>query len=187
MGIPYRAPFQSLADRIDQFIENGERCRDQFASIKENFDFDFMICDSRFSGIPFVKIEMGRPVLSIGLHPRFEYNYIGCKVQNMTAIYSSLQQRFKQLCTNLFGNMAAMLRLSKMCEKFDLKGASLGLDEMLQQNSSVSMQLGTPAFEYGRHRLVPSVPFIGALLPAFEPSDEPVWSNFRLKHYKKIA
>ena len=51
------------------FVKQGPLYYQDIVSIEDEFDFDLLIADSVFTGVPYVKELMAKPVFSIGVLP----------------------------------------------------------------------------------------------------------------------
>jgi hypothetical protein len=54
------------------FVLRGPEFYENISEINESFPFDIMIADNCFTGIPFVRQLLGKPVIAIGVVPLME-------------------------------------------------------------------------------------------------------------------
>lgn len=170
---PERKKFNSLIKKINfdiqnVFVKQGPLYYQDIVNIEHEFDFDLLIADSVFTGVPYVKELMAKPVFSIGVLPLGETSKdlapsgLGMMPSNNFA--GRLKQDILHLVAQkiLFG---ASNKLShKTLRSFGIRSNNFLFDEIIRRSTLV-LQSGTPGFEYYRSDLSRNVRFIGPLLP----------------------
>jgi MGT family glycosyltransferase len=170
------------------------RSVEYFADIREinkTFPFDLFIADCAFSGIPFVRDKMNKPVLTIGVLPLTETSKdlppAGLGMTPSNTIAGRIKQNIlRYLADNvLFKSSNNLMR--SLLEQHGIDHNNHTVFDLLIKKSSYLLQSGTPGFEYKRSDLGNNVKFIGPLLPYSSKKQHQPWFDERLKQYKKIV
>jgi MGT family glycosyltransferase len=178
-------------DFINLFAKRGPEYYQDILDIHESFDFDIMIADSFFTGIPFVKIKMNKPVISIGIVPSAEDSVDLAPFG--TALPPAKDEAGRAEYAKMHDHSLNVLFKDAIDVQDDIlkaHGISIKksmLPNMLTKEASLYLQIGTPGFEYKRSDVGDNVRFIGALLPYSANQQKEQWFNERLKEYKKIV
>ncbi|WP_439490271.1 glycosyltransferase [Algoriphagus sp.] len=178
-------------DFIHMFAKRGPEYYEDILRINESFPFDILIADSFFSAIPFVKIKMNKPVVTIGVVPLvadsvdlapFGMGLLPAKNDMERAEYATIRDQavnvmFKQ----------AVDTFDEILKSYDIHLERSMLPNLLCREATLCLQIGTPGFEFNRIDLRDNIRFIGALLPYLsENEDRKPWFDERIKRYKKI-
>lgn len=158
------------------FVLRGPEFYQDIKEINESFSFDLMIADNCFTGIPFVKQLMEKPVIAVGVMPLTEtskdlpptglgltpsYNFFGKQVQ---AAMRFLTDRF------VFNESKKLV--DKIYVEHGMRTSKGNIFDLVSKEADLFLQSGTPAFEYDRSDLRKNVHFIGPLLPYRRESNQ---------------
>jgi UDP:flavonoid glycosyltransferase YjiC (YdhE family) len=150
------------------FVKQGPLYYQDISNIEDEFDFDLLIADSVFTGVPYVKELMAKPVFTIGVLPLGETSRdlapSGLGLTPATTWLGRIKQDILHYVAQkiLFG---ASNKLSlKTLREYGIKSTNFLFDEIIQRSTLV-LQSGTPGFEYYRSDLSKNIRFIGPLLP----------------------
>ena len=100
-----RLKFKSQISKLKYDIEHSFILRstefyEDIKAINENWDFDLMISDIAFTGIPFVKDKLHKPVISIGVFPLTENSRdcppAGLGLHPSDTFFGKIKQRFQR-------------------------------------------------------------------------------------------
>lgn len=169
------------------FISQGPLYYADIRDIKSSFDFDILVCDSAFTGIPFVKENLKKPVISISVFPLMEsskdlapYGLGMMPAQNKVNKWKHALLR-KISDHILFSTSNKQMR--NVLKEHGIFTAKNVFDVMIQYSSLV-LQSGTPGFEYTRSDMSKHIHFVGPLLPH---SKQKTVYNLpgKLRHYSK--
>jgi UDP:flavonoid glycosyltransferase YjiC (YdhE family) len=169
------------------FIKQGPLYYQDIKNIATEFDFDLVIGDTAFTGAPYVKELMGKPVIAIGVLPLTETSkdlapnglaltpakgFIGRRRQDVLRF---IAQKILFGRTNKIS--LATLRDNGIISK------NFVFDEMIRRSTLV-LQSGTPNFEYHRSDMSSNIHFIGPLLPFMSKKQAP-YILHESKQYKR--
>ena len=178
-------------DFIHMFAKRGPEYYEDILHINETFPFDVLVADSFFSAIPFVKIKMNKPVVTIGIVPLVEdsvdlapfgMGLLPAKNETERVEYAKIRDHavnvlFKQ----------AVDTFDEILKTYTIDIERSMLPNLLARQTTLCLQIGTPGFEYKRIDLSSNIRFIGALLPySSEKADRKTWFDERIKQYEKI-
>ena len=149
------------------FISQGPLYYADIRDIQSSFDFDILVCDSAFTGIPFVKEILKKPVISISVFPLMEsskdlapYGLGMMPAQNKANKWKHALLR-KISDHILFSTSNKQMR--NVLKEHGIFTAKNVFDVMIQYSSLV-LQSGTPGFEYTRSDMSKHIHFVGPLL-----------------------
>lgn len=158
------------------FINQGPLYYRDIQKINTEFEFDLMIADNGFVGVPYVKELLKKPVFAIGVMPLAETSKdlapTGLGLTPATGFFGRRKQDFLRFLAHkvLFGSSN---RLSvKTMGKYGIESKHFVFDEITKRSTLV-LQSGTPSFEYKRSDLGSNVRFIGPLLPYTQKQQKP--------------
>ena len=150
------------------FVKQGPLYYQDIVNIENEFDFDLLIADTAFTGVPYVKELMAKPVFSIGVLPLSETSKdlapSGLGMTPAKTLTGGLKQDILHYIAQkiLFG---ASNKLSlRTLREFGIRSKNFLFDENIRRSTLV-LQSGTPGFEYHRNDLSQNIRFIGPLLP----------------------
>lgn len=170
---PKRAAINNTIKKINfdiqnVFVRQGPLYYRDIQNISNEFDFDLLIADTAFTGVPYVKELMNKPVFSIGVLPLSETSRdlapSGLGMTPSTSIPGKLKQHILRFVAQkiLFG---ASNRLSvKTLKDYGIDSKYFLFDEIIRRSTLV-LQSGAPGFEYYRSDLSHNIRFIGPLFP----------------------
>lgn len=153
------------------FILRSPEFYEDLKGIDEEFPFDVVIADIAFTGIPFLREKMNKPVMSVGVFPVGERskdlppNGLGmCPSASFTG---RIKQDILRLVSDkvIFGSCNKLMR--NIFDEYGIKNIPGNVFDILYRKSSMVLQIGTPGFEYQRSDLAANIRFIGPLLPDF--------------------
>lgn len=171
------------------FINQGPLYYRDIQEINKQFDFDLMIADVGFVGVPYVKELLQKPVFSIGVMPLSETSKdlapMGLGLTPATGFFGKRKQDFLRFLAQkvLFGSSN---KLSiKTLKDYGIESDNFLFDEITKRSTLV-LQSGTPSFEYKRSDLSKNIRFIGPLLPYSQKQQKP-FKIERHTEYDKIV
>lgn len=178
-------------DIINAFIL---RAPEYYADIKElykEFDFELLIADCAFTGIPFVKELMKIPVAAIGVFPLSETSGdlppsgLGLTPARTFGgkVWQAILRKFADRVIFREPNRV----LYAVLDQHKIPHNRESLFDMIIRKSDLLLQIGTPGFEYYRSDLGENIRFVGALLPYTGGTARDRWYDERLREYKKIV
>ncbi|MDR7128127.1 MGT family glycosyltransferase [Algoriphagus sp. 4150] len=178
-------------DFIHMFAKRGPEYYEDIVRINETFPFDLLIADSFFSAIPFVKIKLNKPVITIGIVPLVEDSVdlapfgMGlppAKNDAERAEYAKIRDEARNVMFK-----QAVDTYDEILKSYDIDIERSMLPNLLCREATLCLQIGTPGFEYKRIDQGDNIRFIGALLPYLsEKQDRKPWFDERINRYKKI-
>jgi len=170
---PERKKINNLIKKINFdiqniFVKQGPLYYQDIVNIEHEFDFDLLIADTVFTGVPYVKELMAKPVFTIGVLPLGETSKdlapSGLGMTPSTNFAGRLKQDILHLIArNLLFSASNNLSL-KTLRSFGIQSKHFLFDEIIKRSTLV-LQSGTPGFEYYRSDLGRNIRFIGPLVP----------------------
>ena len=158
------------------FINQGPLYYRDIQNINEEFNFDILVADVAFVGVPYVKELLNKPVYSIGVLPLTESSKdLAPAGLGLTPAKTFLGRRKQDILRFvadkiLFG---ASNKLSiKTLKEYGIESKNFVFEEITKRSTLV-LQSGTPGFEYKRSDLSSNIRFIGALLPYSQKQRKP--------------
>jgi UDP:flavonoid glycosyltransferase YjiC (YdhE family) len=150
------------------FVKQGPLYYQDIVSIENEFDFDLLIADSVFTGVPYVKELMAKPVFSIGVLPLSETSRdlapSGLGLTPSTSFFGRLKQDILHYVAQKILFSASNKLSLRTLRKFGIQSKNFLFDEIIKRSTLV-LQSGTPGFEYYRSDMSRNIRFIGPLLP----------------------
>lgn len=177
-------------DMINFFILRGPEYYADIREIYNGFQFDLMICDIAYSGIPFVREKMNIPVVAISVFPLVETSKDLAPTGLGITPSTSFIGRRKQDVLRYISNKILFAKPNKVAKKvlgdYGIKAEGTIFDIFIRKSNLV-LQSGTPGFEYQRSDLGKNIRFIGAVLPYSKKRTQPTWYDKRLERYRKVV
>jgi UDP:flavonoid glycosyltransferase YjiC (YdhE family) len=151
------------------FVLRGPEFYEDIREIESSFSFDLLIADNCFTGIPYVKQLLEKPVIAIGVIALPEtskdlppsglgltpsYNFFGKRKQDLLRF---LTDKF------IFGESKKLV--DKMYADYGMKTVKGNIFDVICKEADLLLQSGTPGFEYFRSDIGKNIRFIGPLLP----------------------
>lgn len=188
-----KGPVAKLRFDIEHaFIRRGpEYYTDILHIYTSGFDFDVMIADCAFTGIPFVKDELGIPVISIGVLPLTETSKdLPPAGLGLTPSYTWLG-KMKQAILRKLANKILFQKpnevMHSLLDQYGIKHNGESVFDLGFKKSTLFLQSGTPGFEYYRSDMSSNIRFIGALLPFSSGRRSDTWFDSRLNEFQKVV
>ncbi|MDT3402334.1 glycosyltransferase [Mucilaginibacter terrae] len=190
-GITTNDPLKRSNMYRSLYATNGKLYYEDIRALHEVFPFDLLICDSFFPAIPFIKHNLGIPVISIGVVPLAEDSPetapygLGLhppkddeEKSGYAELYRQMPQKFKE-SSDLF---------QALLNEADISYPGLSYENILIRSVDRYLQIGSPGFEYPRERLGANIRFIGGLLPFRpDPQENKPWFDEKLLRYDKVV
>ena len=171
------------------FVKQGPLYYQDIVSIEDEFDFDLLIADSVFTGVPYVKELMAKPVFSIGVLPLGETSRdlapSGLGLTPSTSFFGQLKQDILHYVAQKILFSASNKLSLRTLREFGIQSKNFLFDEIIKRSSLV-LQSGTPGFEYYRSDLSRNIRFIGPLLPYTNKQQQKYKINTPFKYYRVI-
>lgn len=178
-------------DIIHAFVLRGSEYYEDLQAVHKEFQFDAMVADCAFTGIPFVTDKMGIPVLSIGVFPLSETSVdlppAGLGLTPSRHMAGQLAHRLLRAISDRFIFGKPNKVMWKMLDAYGIPHNHNGVFDIMLRKATLHLQSGTPGFEYERSDLSPRVRFIGSLLPFRSGPQQSSWHDPRLQQYDKIV
>jgi MGT family glycosyltransferase len=151
------------------FVLRGPEFYQDIREINEHFDFDILVADVTFTGAPFVKQKMNKPVVAIGVMPLAETSKdlapMGLGMTPSSTFFGRRKQDVLRFLTDklVFGESKKLI--DDIYREHGMKTKGGNIFDVMCKEADLLLQSGTPGFEYYRSDLSKKVRFIGALLP----------------------
>ena len=193
---PERARIKSPVKKLNfdlehYFIRRGPEYFADIRNIQKEFDFDLLIADVAFTGSPFVKDLLHKPVISIGVFPLTETSKdlppSGLGMEPSYSFFGKMKQAVLRYAAHkiLFGNVNRFAH--HLFKQYGVETNGEFLFDIMAVKSDYLLQSGTPAFEYKRSDLSKRVRYIGSLLPYRSETSSTQWYDTRLTSYEKVV
>lgn len=177
-------------DIIHAFILRGPEYYADILDIHREFSFDLLVADCAFTGIPFVKDLMKKPVVSIGVLPLTETSKDlppgGLGMEPSYTVFGKIKQALLRTIANQVIFREPNKVLHQLFSKYRIPHNNESVFDMLISKCTVLLQSGTPGFEYKRSDMSPNIRFIGALLPHSPVATRNPWFDKRLNEYERV-
>jgi len=151
------------------FVLRGPEFYEDIKEIEGSFPFDLLIADNCFTGIPFVKQLLEKPVIAIGVIPLPETSKdLPPSGLGLTPSYSFFGKRKQDVLRFLTDKLVfseSKKLVDKMYADYGMKTVKGNIFDVVCKEADLLLQSGTPGFEYFRSDLGKNVRFIGPLLP----------------------
>jgi UDP:flavonoid glycosyltransferase YjiC (YdhE family) len=170
------------------FILRGPEYYQDIKDINEAFEFDVLIADNAFTGAPFVKELLNKPVLAMGILPLTETSAdlppAGLGLEPGRGIAGKLRDSLLRKITNkmIFGESNKVL--AKVFNAHGMDPEVKSVFDVMIRKSTYFLQSGTPGFEYRRSDLSSKIRFVGPLLPYHAPAISSFTFKEEWKGYK---
>ena len=178
-------------DMIHAFILRGPEYYEDIKNIKQGFDFDMMVADIAFTGIPFVKEKLKVPVISVGVFPLTETSKdlppAGLGLTPSNSFFGRRKQDVLRFIADNFLFARPNKVMNDVLAAYGIDSEGLNLFDINIKKSSLFLQSGTPGFEYKRSDLGKNIRYIGALLPYAKKKRSPLWYDERLRRFEKVV
>lgn len=176
-------------DMINFFILRGPEYYADIRELYQDFQFDLMICDIAYSGIPFVREKMNIPVIAISVFPLVETSKDLAPTGLGMTPSTSFMGRRKQDVLRYISNKILFSKPNKVVKKvlgdYGIQAEGTIFDILIRKSALV-LQSGCPGFEYRRSDLGKNIRFIGAVLPYSKKRTQQAWYDKRLERYRNI-
>jgi UDP:flavonoid glycosyltransferase YjiC (YdhE family) len=172
------------------FILRSSEFFEDIRDINEVWDFDMLISDIAFTGMPFVKEKLNKIAVSVGVYPLTESSRdlppAGLAMHPSSGFLGRLKQDFlRMVADQLLFREAASLYAS-LFRQYGLTPAKGNIFDVLGKRTDLLLQSGTPGFEYMRSDLSKKVRFVGPLLPYSNGRKSAFDLKDQLKNYEKV-
>ena len=150
------------------FVKQGPLYYQDIVTIENEFDFDLLITETAFAGVPYVKELMAKPVFSIGVLPLTESSKdlapSGLGLTPSKSFFGRLKQDILHYVAQKILFSASNKISIRTMREFGIQSKNFVFDEIIRRSTLV-LQSGTPGFEYFRSDMSSNIRFIGPLLP----------------------
>jgi UDP:flavonoid glycosyltransferase YjiC (YdhE family) len=184
-------PISKLNFDLQQiFIARGPEYYTDLLSIQKEFDFDLLVADFAFTGIPFVNHLMQKPIINMSIVPLTETSSdlppTGLGMTPSDSFWGKTKQRgLRWLAKNVLFKKS-MTFMEKVYSKYDIPVKRFLFDDIIDKSTWV-LQSGTPSFEYKRKDISPQIRFVGPLLPAKSAKKRTYEFDLnKIKQYKHV-
>jgi MGT family glycosyltransferase len=178
-------------DMIHAFILRGPEYFEDIKEIRKEFDFELMIADIAFTGIPFVKDKLNIPVFSVGVFPLTETSKdlppAGLGITPSKSFFGKRRQDILRFVADKFLFAKPNKVMNEVLAGYDIDSEGLNLFDINIKKADLFLQSGTPGFEYERSDLGKNIRFIGPMLPYAKQKVQPFWYNDKLRQYEKVV
>lgn len=158
------------------FINQGPLYYRDIQHISKEYDFDLLVADVGFVGVPYIKELLNKPVFAVGVLPLSETSKdlapTGLGLTPAKSFFGRRKQDILRFVAHkiLFGSSNRLS--SKTLKDYGIESKHFVFDEITKRSTLV-LQSGTPSFEYKRSDLSSNVRFIGPLLPYTQKQQKP--------------
>lgn len=158
------------------FINQGPLYYRDIQHINKEYDFDLLVADVGFVGVPYIKELLNKPVFAVGVLPLSETSKdlapTGLGLTPAKSFFGRRKQDILRFVAHkiLFGSSNKLS--SKTLKDYGIESKHFVFDEITKRSTLV-LQSGTPSFEYKRSDLSSNVRFIGPLLPYTQKQQKP--------------
>ncbi|MEI9945935.1 MAG: nucleotide disphospho-sugar-binding domain-containing protein [Chitinophagaceae bacterium] len=178
-------------DIINAFILRGPEYYADIVEIYREFPFEILIADCAFTGIPFVKELMKKPVVAIGVFPLAETSKNlpppGLGMMPSYTLFGKIKQALLRKIFDKLVFRQPNKVLHDVFAKYKIPHNGEGVFDILAKKSNLLLQSGTPSFEYYRSDLSRNIRFIGPLLPYNSSERKTQWFDQRLNEYPQVV
>lgn len=178
-------------DIIHAFILRAPEYYADIMEIQQEFAFDLLIADVAFTGAPFVKELMKKPVIAVGILPLAESSKdlppSGLGITPSSSFAGKLVQSLLRKLSDSFIFKGPNKVMHDMFDEHGIPHHNESLFDMLIRKSDLLLQSGTPGFEYRRSDMGSNIRFIGPLLPYPAAKQTAAWYDKRLDTFQRIV
>lgn len=177
-------------DMINAFILRGPEYYQDIKDIHKEFEFDLMIADITFGGIPFVKERMNIPVIGVDVIPLPETSIdlppAGLGLTPSYSFFGKIKQDLLRFIANkiLFAGPSKVM--AKTLEDYGIDSEGANIFDIMIRKSTIVLQSGTPGFEYKRSDMSRHIHFVGPLLPYSKKQATSTWFDPKLRQFDKV-
>ncbi|KAA5549151.1 glycosyltransferase [Adhaeribacter rhizoryzae] len=172
------------------FLLRGPEFYQDIKKINEEFNFDLLIADITFTGIPWVREKLNKKVISVGIMPLSETSKDLAPNGLAITPNPSFLGRCKQNVMRFVADKILFAESSKLIKEifgqYGIKQEKGNLFDVLYRKSDLVLQSGTPGFEYKRSDLSRNIRFIGPLLPVLKNSKVTFKHHAKALAYNKV-
>ncbi len=193
---PERLEFKSTMAKLKfdikhTFILRSTEYYQDIKDISKTFDFDVLIADVAFTAVPFVKHQLHKPVITIGVFPLTETSVdlapSGLGITPAKSFAGRINQRLLNVLANVLIFKESKKIVDSLYRRYNMKPVKGNVFNVLCRESSLLLQSGTPGFEYFRSDLGKNIRFIGPLLPAKSGASKPLAFAGKMQQYRHIV
>jgi len=171
------------------FVLRGPEFYEDIKEINESFPFDILIADNCFTGIPFVRQLLGKPVIAIGVMPLMETSRdlppAGLGLTPSSTFFGKRRQDVMRFFTDKFIFNDSKKLTNKIFAEHGMKTSKGNVFDIVGKEADLFLQSGTPGFEYRRTDLRKNMHFIGPLLPSGQKRNDNYQIPDQYSHFKK--
>jgi MGT family glycosyltransferase len=177
-------------DMINVFIVRSPEYYADIQDIYEEFEFELMVADITFGGIPFVKEKMNIPVIGVDIIPLPETSKdlppSGLGMTPSYTFFGKIKQTVLRFVADkiLFAQPTKVM--TQILAEYGIETGGSNIFDILIKKSTLVVQSGTPGFEYTRSDMSSHIHFIGPLLPFSKKKESPGWFHEKLRQYDKV-
>jgi len=177
-------------DMINVFIVRSPEYYADIQDIYKEFEFELMVADITFGGIPFVKEKMNIPVIGVDIIPLPETSKdlppSGLGMTPSYTFFGKIKQTVLRFVADkiLFAQPTKVM--TQILAEYGIQTGGSNIFDILIKKSTLVVQSGTPGFEYFRSDMSRHVHFIGPLLPFSKKKDGSRWFHEKLRQYDKV-
>lgn len=177
-------------DVKNSFILRASEFYEDILELNKSFNFDLLVADIAFTGIPFVREKMNKPVVAIGVYPIMETSRdLAPNGLGMTPS-SSFPGRKRQALLRYISDNFLFKEVNKLLrnifDTYGIQNIEGNVFDVLYRKSTLVLQSGSPGFEYQRSDLSSNIHFIGSVLPYSKNTHIPFKYMSKLKRYEKV-
>lgn len=171
------------------FVLRGPEFYEDIREINESFPFDIMIADNCFTGIPFVRQLLEKPVIAIGVMPLMETSKdlppAGLGLTPSYTFFGRIRQTTMRFFSDKFIFNDSKKLTDKIFVEYGMEISKGNLFDIVSKEADLFLQSGTPGFEYDRSDLRKNIHFIGPLLPSGQRQNDNYELPAQYKHFQK--
>lgn len=171
------------------FVKQGPLYYQDILQIESEFDFDLLIADCVFTGVPYVKELMAKPVFTIGVLPLGETSRdlapSGLGLTPSTNFIGRIKQDILRYTAHKVLFSASNKASRETLRSFGIQSKNFLFDEIIRRSTLV-LQSGTPGFEYYRSDLSRNIRFLGPLFPYSARKLNPYRINTTFKYDRMV-
>jgi MGT family glycosyltransferase len=172
------------------FIDRATEYFEDIVDIYSAYRFEFVITDSMFSAIPFIKYALNVPVVAIGIIPLMEDSVDTAPAGRALppARNEELRSVYAEMYKLKYAGIADLIDNYRMdLKRYSIHAKGSFLFDTLIKEANLYLQIGIPAFEYKRSDLSGNIRFIGSLLPHQAAGSLPLRIQEKLKKYTNVV
>jgi len=177
-------------DMVNVFIVRSPEYYADIQDIYDEFEFELMVADITFGGIPFVKEKMNIPVIGVDVIPLPETSKdlppAGLGMTPSYTFFGKIRQNILRFVADkiLFAQPTKVM--TQILGAYGIDTGGSNIFDILIKKSTLVIQSGTPGFEYRRSDISSHIHFVGPLLPYAEKKERKRWFDEKLRQYDKV-